>query len=64
MESRHEHPRPHEPGAIDVRLMLLRDLERSLAERASEHVDLLAEVHALVVETERQAKAERAQDAA
>ncbi len=45
-----------ESGAYaDVRLMLLRDLERSLAERAPQHVALLAEIRALIMETESRA---------
>lgn len=35
-----------------IRLMLLRDLERGLAEQAPEHVELLAAIRELVSEAE------------
>ena len=50
--SRKNTPRIEPGSSPEVRLMLLRDLERSLAERSDEHVELLAEIHALIVETE------------
>jgi hypothetical protein len=42
-----------EPGERTIRLTLLRDLERRIAEKEPEHVGLLAAVRALISEGEQ-----------